>query len=183
MHIIVLGGSNDEKGDLDDFTRKRCDKSIEIIKKNNEKNIILHFSGNVNNKFNKMQNPLSHSILCKKYFRNIIKLFPEKNINLHESNNCTVDEAINFGNYFKNSKSKILIITNDWHYERVNYLFSKVFNFNKINNFKIISVKSNINKIINIIKEEKLKLDQLKNNPYGKWNEWLVNNSLKHFIT
>tara|TARA_B110000858_G_scaffold188551_1_gene234227 strand:- start:634 stop:1170 length:537 start_codon:yes stop_codon:yes gene_type:complete len=177
MNIVILGGSNDEFGILDFYTKKRCQEALKIISKNNEKNIILHFSGGINPKFNKMIEPISHSILCKKYFKNILNSFPEENIILHESNNCTIDEAINFGNYFKNFNNKIIIITNDWHYKRVNYLFSKVFKFNKINNFEIVGLTSD-NDISKLINEEKLKVEQLKNNPYGIWKEWLLYNNL-----
>jgi len=94
---------------------------------------------------------------------------------LHKNNNNTVEEAIYFGNYFKNCNSEIKIITNDWHYNRVNYLFSKVFDFFEIKNYEIIKVKSN-NIAKNLSKEEKEKLDQLIKNPYGTWNKWMKNN-------
>lgn len=178
MNIVILGGSNDEFGILDFYTKKRCQEALKIISKNNEKNIILHFSGGINPKFNKMIEPISHSILCKKYFKNILNSFPEENIILHESNNCTIDEAINFGKYFQNTNEEIIIITSNWHIERVKYLFSIVFNFYKVNNFKIISSISNNNNISKLIKEEKIKVNQLINKPYGIWKEWLLNNNL-----
>ena len=48
MHILVLGGSNNINGNIDQDTKNRCNKSIQIISKNNEKNIIIHFSGGIN---------------------------------------------------------------------------------------------------------------------------------------
>ena len=170
MNIIVLGGSNDSNGKINLFTKHRCDKANLLLNEiPTECNI--HFSGGVNKKFNKTN--ISHSNICKKYFLTLNNI-DEKYTYLHEENNNTVDEAIYFGNYFKiNSYKEIIIITNDWHYNRVKYLFDKVFNFYKIKNYKIFGIKSdNLNK--EIIEEEKKKIEQLKKNPYGKWKSWLI---------
>ena len=169
MHIIVLGGCNDENGYLYEDTKNRCDKAIEILDKftDNEllKNTHIHFSGGFNIKFNKMFNPLSHSKLCCNYFKSKYNF---NNIILHESNNCTVDESINFGKYLQNCDDEVIIITNNWHMNRTKYLFEKTFNFYKITNFKFIEVYSK-----NTYPEEVTKLNELKNNPYGTFLNWM----------
>lgn len=177
MNIVILGGSNDNEGKLNLFTKHRCDRANFILNgKEGECNI--HFSGGFNKKFNKSN--ISHTIICKKYFLNLNNNTQEYDIVLHELNNNTVDEAINFGNYFKtNSYKEIIIITNDWHYNRVKYLFDKVFNSYKIKNYEIIGVESKSN-IELIEKEEAEKLEQLKQNPYGKWKSWLIHNNLSN---
>ena len=168
MIIIVLGGTNNINCELSEFTKNRCDKCIDLI--DNEKDYDIHFSGGLNKKFNRSN--ISHSEICKRYFLNKIDNKNYGNIYLHEINNNTVDEAINFGIYFCNSQDEIKIITNEWHVNRVNYLFSKTFKFYNIKKFKIISVISKeIDK--NLESEECKKLSQLIKNPYGTWKDWL----------
>lgn len=171
-NLIILGGSNDLTGELKDFTKKRIQKCYDIVSELKEDDITIHFSGGFNKKFNQSQ--YSHSELCYNYFKKI-------NINnynfkkeFHINNNNTVEEAINFGKYFEKTESIIKIITNDWHNNRVCYLFNKVFEFYGIKNYEIISIKSDIidNKII---KEEKIKLENLINKPYGLWKTWMIN--------
>lgn len=169
MNILVLGGSNDNNGNLNLYTKERCHQAFHLLNKNKEI-CHIHFSGGFNKKFNNTN--ISHSNICKKYFLTLTNI-NEKYIFLHEENNNTVDEAIHFGNYFKqNSYKEIIIITNDWHYKRVKYLFDKVFNFYKIKNYKIIGVESKSDTEL-IEKEEAKKIEQLKKNPYGEWKKFL----------
>lgn len=175
--ILVLGGSNYKNGELSYYTKKRCDfVSNELVKNNTKVNI--HFSGGYNKKFNPTD--LSHAKICRNYLN-----FGKENMChkqfLHENTNNTVEEAIHFGNYFKNSENKIMLVTNDWHYDRVSYLFSKTFKFYEVNNFEIISLKSEDNEV-NLLNEEKLKIRQLKISPFGEWKEWLVNNYYDKFL-
>ena len=177
MNIIVLGGSNDTEENLNLFTKHRCEKANFLLNEKQEK-CNIHFSGGFNKKFNNTN--ISHAIICKKYFLTLNYNVLENQLFLHEENNNTVDEAIHFGNYFKqNHYEEIIIITNDWHYNRVKYLFEKVFNFYKIKNYEIIGVESKSN-IELIEKEETEKLEQLKKNPYGKWKSWLINNNFNY---
>ena len=158
MNKIVLGGSNDCNGEINLFTKHRCDK-VNLLLNENLGEYNIHFSGGFNKKFNKTN--ISHSNICKKYFLTLNNI-DEKYTYLHEENNNTVDEAIYFGNYFKlNSYKEIIITTNDWHYKRVKYLFDKVFNFYKIKNYKIIGVESKSDTEL-IEKEEAKKIEQLK---------------------
>ena len=168
MNIIVLGGSNDNEENLDLYTKNRCIHANSIL--NNKKKHKIHFSGGLNKKFNETN--ITHSKICKKYFLTLNNI-NEKNIFLHEENNNTVDEAIHFGNYFKiNNYKEIIIITNDWHYKRVKYLFDKVFGSYDIKNYQIIGIESTSD-IKLIEKEESEKLEQLKKKPYGNWKEFL----------
>ena len=124
----------------------------------------------------------SHAFLCKKYFDEIIQNKSEYvTVTLHENNDNTVDEAINFGNFFKNTNSELFIITNEWHKPRVKYLFEKTFEINEIKNYTIFGVNS-VNDGSEIIKEESNKLNQLKEKPYGKWKQWLKDNYYDRFV-
>lgn len=170
MHIIVLGGVND-KYELDNFTKLRVKKAIELVKKNDKK-YILHFSGGY-----RWCSDFSQAKVCKQFFLKTNNHIENDSIRiiLHENNNHTVDEAINFGFYLKDKTEPSIIITNDWHYERVKYLFTIVFQCYKITNYEIIGVESGSCGSY-LVDNEKKKLQQLKNNPYDKWKNWLVNN-------
>jgi RimJ/RimL family protein N-acetyltransferase len=171
INFIVLGGTNHENGELEDSTKDRiieCYKQCSSIKNNNE--IIIHFSGGLRH-FNKDNIP--HCELCNNFFTKISK--NNYKTEMHIDNNNTVEEAIHFGNYFKGNNSIIKVITNDWHSERVKYLFNKVFYFYEIKNYEIVDVKSNY-KDKDLIKNEKDKINQLTEKPYGLWKTWMINN-------
>ena len=140
MHILVLGGCNDENEFLDNYTKERCDKVITIINHSDENNSIkkVHLSGGMNENFNKSNS--NHSEICKNYILSKVNF---NNFILHSENNSTIDEAIYFGKYFENIIDNIIIFSNDWHIERVKYLFNKTFKFYNVTNFKFISIKSN----------------------------------------
>jgi hypothetical protein len=191
MNLIILGGTNDEKGELHKFTKNRILKCCEMLlaykdhKDDKNEDITIHFSGGFNKKFNKTS--ISHADICKNYFIGVNKNNFQYDIRLHEKNNNTVEEAIHFGKFFENNTTSIKIITNDWHCERVKYLFNKVFHFYNIRNYELICVNTdNVDNIennymrndlyTNLLLEESNKLKQLKEKPYGIWKEWLFNN-------
>lgn len=175
MHIIILGGCNNEDNLLDNYTKERCDRTIDIISNLNTSDIKLHLSGGLNQNFNKSN--INHSEICKNY---ILKAINFDNIILHSENNSTVDEAINFGKYLENINEEILIISNDWHIDRVAYLFNKTFKFYNITNFKFISIESNN---LHLKEENKVKIQQLIDKPYGTWKDWLVNKYYEKCVT
>jgi RimJ/RimL family protein N-acetyltransferase len=180
MDIIVLGGENNDNYELTDLTKLRIIETGNIVS-NLGKKCTLHFSGGLNKKFNNTD--ISHAKICQNFFKNIMNDCDFKNItiNLHENNNSTVEEAIHFGNYLKNVQENIIIITNDWHKERVEYLFSIVFDFYEINKYEVIGIESNtINK--DLLQSEKLKIDQLKEKPYGIWKDWIINNYYDKYL-
>ena len=173
LNLIILGGTNNDKGELNNFTKNRIIRCYELLLNYEGKNVTIHFSGGYNEKFNKTN--ISHSEICLNYFKYLNKNNCNVMNNLHINNNNTVDEAINFGKYFQNNNSEIKIITNDWHCDRVKYLFKKVFDFYNIKNYEIIGIDSNILDK-NLLNAEKTKIKELKEKPYGTWKKWLVNN-------
>lgn len=178
MHIVVLGGTNDKNGILSDFTKKRVEKCYEMLD-NDQNDIYVHFSGGLNEKFNNTN--ISHSKLCINYFNQINKLNIKINEQIHEKNNNTVDEAIHFGEYFANNNVNIKLITNDWHINRVKYLFEKTFEYYNILNYEFINIKSDIKNEI-LIEDEASKVKVLTEKPYGLWKEWLVKNYYDKFL-
>ena len=102
------------------------------------------------------------------------KKYPNIEINKEfEENDNTIDEAINIGKYLvDNNSNNVIIITSNWHMNRVKYLFEKVFEL--IDNVKIEYIETDENEI-ELEKEEKIKLYNLKHKPYGKWKEYILN--------
>jgi len=163
MYIVILGGDNDISGNLSNSTLMRLKKFDEIYnnyKKNNPKIII---SGGF--RFSQ----ISHCSIIKKKLQN---KYPNIEINKEfEENNDTIDEAINIGKYLvDNNSNNVIIITSNWHMNRVKYLFEKVFEL--IDNIKIEYIETDENEI-KLEKEEELKLYNLKHKPYGKWKEYI----------
>lgn len=195
MHIVVLGGTNDKNGILSDCTKKRIEKCYEMLDNNNQNTVNVHFSGGFNKKFNSTN--ISHSNLCINYFNQINTSNNNINVKIHDKNNNTVDEAIHFGEYFANyvccldylqlqdayydNDLNIKLITNDWHMNRVKYLFEKTFEYYNILNYEFISVKSDIEDEI-FIENEKIKVKDLIQKPYGSWKEWLIKNYYDKFL-
>ena len=128
MHIVILGGTNDHNGILSDFTKRRIEKCYTILDSDHT-NVNVHFSGSF--RFNDTN--IIHSQICCNYFNQINEKKYDVNVHLH-TNKTTIEEAIHFGEYFKNCGEKIKIITNDWHMNRVKYLFEKSFEFYNIKN-------------------------------------------------
>ena len=91
MHIVVLGGCNNEKKILDNYTKERCDKLINIINLRNNYIEKVHLSGGMNKNFNKSN--INHSEICKNYILSKVNF---NNLILHSDNNSTIDEAIKF---------------------------------------------------------------------------------------
>jgi hypothetical protein len=175
MHIVILGGTNDHNGILSDFTKKRIEKCY-LILDSDHNNVNLHFSGSF--RFNDTN--IIHSQICCNYFNQINEKKYDVNINLH-TNKSTIEEAIHFGEYFKNNDEKIKIITNDWHINRVKYLFEKTFEYYNIKNYELINVVSEtIDETL--IQNETNKVKELIEKPYGLWKEWLVNNYYDKYL-
>ena len=158
MYVVILGGQNDHNGILSEFTKKRIEKFYEIYKCNKNLKVIL--SGGF--RFS----TISH---CKIVRKIITKEIPDIIIEKEfEQNNDTIDEAINLAKYFSkiDYSGQIIILTSNWHLDRSKYLFDTTFkNINKINLEYITTNENNTQ----YIKNEKIKLDELINNPYGKW--------------
>lgn len=172
MYIILLGGSNDAKGTLTSSTLNRLNKFFEVYEINKTLNPKIIISGGY--RFSE----ISHCDLIK---NKILKIYP--NILIEKEfieNNNTVDEAINISNYIEHIKhrGKIIIITSNWHMNRVKYLFNKTFEKLKYIEFEFIEASENNDTGINDtgINEEKEKLEQLINTPYGKWLEYIKTN-------
>lgn len=167
MYIILLGGNNDEKGNLSNYTLERLDKFFKIYDLNKILNPKIIISGGY--RFSEV----SHCQLIK---NKILQIYP--NITFEKEfieNNDTIDEAINISDYLslKNYIGKIIIITSNWHMTRSKYLFNITFKKLKNVDVNFIEAYDNNETFIN---DEKHKLEQLIKNPYGKWLEYIKTN-------
>ena len=161
--IIILGGANNNNGELHNTTINRLRKYLEI--KDNYPNCRVILSGGY--RFSK----ISHCALVKEYLLNkdptihIDKEFTE--------NNNTIDEAINISRYLSNInyRDNIVIITSPWHLQRAQYLFNIACSDMNIDYITY----ENIDEENVFISEEIDKLYKLKNAPYGKWAIFLNN--------
>ena len=164
MYIIILGGNNDQNGNLSNSTLERLYTFVDVYEQYKLLNPKIIISGGY--RFSEV----SHCELIK---NKILQIYPKK---LFEKefieNNDTVDEAINISNYIEKIKyiGKIIIITSNWHMNRVKYLFNKTFEKLKNVDIDFIEAYDNNDTCIN---EEKYKLEQLIHTPYGKWLEYI----------
>ena len=164
--IIILGGPNDKKGNLHKSTINRLDKYIEI--KNKYPNFKVILSGGY--RFSSV----SHCELIKKYL-----LDKEPSIEIEKEfieNNNTIDEAINISRYLLDIsyQGNIIVITSPWHLQRAKYLFDIAFNSCSNINTEYISYISG-EEMKQFDPEEKIKLENLKYAPYGKWKVFVNN--------
>ena len=178
MHIIVLGGTNDNCGILSESTKKRIEKCYAML--DGRSNVDVHFSGGFNERYNPTNVP--HSKLCMNYFEEVYSVGLGVRKRTHVGNNSTVDEALHFSKYFENSEETIKIVTNDWHMRRVECLFAKTFEYYGVRNYELVSVESGtIDETV--LQSETGKVERLIERPYGRWKDWLVNKYYDKFLS
>ena len=164
MNIVILGGENDKKGNLSEFTKKRLDKFDEVYGsyRDNGEDPKIIISGGF--RFSEM----SHCSLVKEH---LLSKYPGLNIEKEFiENDNTVDEAINIAEYFSNRSGLVVVITSDWHLERVRYLFGRT--FEELSKLEIVYVATQENEEQRE-KDESVKMHELIHNSYGAWKEYL----------
>tara|TARA_R110002074_G_scaffold386746_1_gene568581 strand:- start:5508 stop:6026 length:519 start_codon:yes stop_codon:yes gene_type:complete len=167
MYIVILGGENNKKGNLSEFTKKRLDQFDEVYSsyRDEDEDPKIIISGGF--RFSEM----SHCSLVKKH---LLAEYPGLNVEKEFiENDNTVDEAINMAEYFRSRSGLVVIITSDWHSGRARYLFNKT--FEELSNIELVYVATQENDSLNKqrVKDESIKIHELVNNPYGIWKEYL----------
>jgi hypothetical protein len=165
MYIFIAGGGNDIDGALFNFTKKRLERFYELYESYKHLNPKIIISGGF--RFSK----ISHCELIK---NEILQKYP--NILIEKEfieNNDTIDEAINISEYLSLKKymGKLIIITSNWHMNRIKYLFNQT--FKRLNNVEIEYINT-FEEDNTFIEEEKEKLNILKTNSYGKWKKYMM---------
>jgi len=134
--LIVLGSPNSPSGELSDISKSRLDYCKKVY--NKEKLILC--TGGWGPHFNISKNP--HASYAKEY---LLKKGISENdfLELALSSN-TVDDAVKIKPILSNlNKIKLIMITSDYHLERVKLIFNEILSEYEM---KFVGVKSNLNK-------------------------------------
>lgn len=117
--IIVLGSENSENGELGSIAKDRLKKCLEIF----SDDYLIACSGGWGAHFNVSENPHAQYAIDFLLGNGISKEVILPPI-LSEH---TVDDAVKIKSFFKNKKDfEILIVTSDFHLERVELIFEEV---------------------------------------------------------
>lgn len=137
--IIILGHTNNKKGQISDIYISRLEKARDILVKNKikNKNFKILCTGGYGWHFNKTKKP--HGEYGKEYL--ISRGIPEKMFLPIAMSKNTIQDAIysrkiiddinkklidELNNNIKN-RIKIIVVSSDFHMPRVKYIFSKIF--------------------------------------------------------
>ena len=154
--LIVLGAPNSPKGNLSSTARNRLDLCFETFKKND----LILCTGGWGKHFNTSVH--SHSYYAKEYLENkgILKYsFLEDALSSN-----TVDDAVKTKRIIsKYGNPKLIVITSDFHMERVKLVFNEIFHRQNIDFMKS---KNSLpkNQLLKIIEHETKSIDSIKKN-------------------
>jgi len=120
--IILLGSPNDRQGNLSSISIERCNQAINEYR-NNENCKILP-TGGYGSHFNTTNKP--HAFYTSQYL--ISKNIPKEDIlDIAESTNTIEDAKLSKIILEKYKIEKLIIVTSDFHHDRVNYIFQNEF--------------------------------------------------------
>ncbi|MCF7792004.1 MAG: YdcF family protein [Victivallales bacterium] len=118
--IVILGSPNDDNGNLSSIAMERCNKAIEEYKLHKDYKILL--TGGYGEHFNRTSKP--HAYYTKKYL--ISENIPEEKIlEFAESSNTIADVKLSKQIIEKYNPEIIVVVTSDFHHDRVKWLFEK----------------------------------------------------------
>jgi len=134
--IILLGSPNDSKGNLSSISIERCNQAINEYRIN--KNYKILPTGGYGAHFNTTNK--AHALYTSHYL--ISKNIPKEDIlEIAESTNTIEDAKLSKIILEKYKIEKLIIVTSDFHHDRVNYIFQNEFqNFD----FTISCCKTNL---------------------------------------
>jgi len=123
--VVVLGGGIDMQGHLPDHQIERLKKAVELFRKNPDSKIVL--SGKYSFLYEKEKPPITEAKAMMIYLTQ--NGVDKDDLILEEESMDTIGNAYYLKkNYFKNEDFDMLIvITSQYHLERVRYIFSKLF--------------------------------------------------------
>lgn len=123
--LIVLGGSNDEEGLLSEVTISRLNLCLDTYEKGDQ----IICTGGWGANFNQTEKP--HAIYAQKYLmkKGIVEsAFLETALSRN-----TVEDAVKAKQILQGqSEIKLVVISSDFHLERVELIFNQVFHQNEI---------------------------------------------------
>jgi len=124
--IVILAGGITEKGNLSKNSKKRAEKAYQIFKENPNFNVLA--CGKYSFLYSKNNIPLKTEAEATKEY--LLRLgVPEKNIFIEEKSKDTIGNAYYAKKlyFIPKKEKKLLVITSDFHLERVGFIFRKVF--------------------------------------------------------
>lgn len=125
MFIVVLGGGIDLNGNLPPHVYQRLDKALKLYKKLPRSKIVL--SGKYSFLYSLKKPPITEAEKMAQYL--IEKGVPKKDIFLEKKSQDTISNAY----YLKTDfllplkEKRAIVVTSDFHQQRVRYIFKKVF--------------------------------------------------------
>lgn len=164
--LIVLGSPNAKDGRLYDIAVGRCKKALSEYKKHPDYKFLL--TGGYGTHFNESNQP--HACYLAQYLMDAG--VSEKDILEYAESTNTIEDAILCKSIISKYKcGNIIVITSDYHLERAQYIFNRLFRDLDINiSFK--TAKSDIQNseldILALIEHEKIALGKIKK--YGLEN-------------
>lgn len=157
--IIILGSPNNEKGELFNIAIERCNLALKEY--NNHPGWKFLLTGGFGEHFNKTHLP--HAQYLKEYL--ISKGISEKDfVEFALSKNTIEDAELSRKIVEKHKVNNVLIVTSDYHFNRADYIFSKIFENTDIRTCFSISKTNRENCGIDLesqIKHEKKSLTEL----------------------
>lgn len=130
MFIIVLGGGIDLKGNLPSLVYQRLDKAIEIYQSNKKNNNIkLVVTGKYSFLYHQLKKfpPTTEAEKMAQYL--LKKQIPKNKILLEKKSKDTIGNAYYLKKdvFIPHQETRAIIITSNFHRERVKYIFDKIF--------------------------------------------------------
>ncbi|MCP3964817.1 MAG: YdcF family protein [Lentisphaerae bacterium] len=120
--VIVLGSPNDANGKLSTIALERCNQAIEQFKRYRTCKILV--TGGFGEHFNTSDRP--HAYYASQYL--ISHSIPKEDIlEFVESSNTFEDALLAKPVIDKYQPEKMIIVTSDFHHDRVKYIFGKTF--------------------------------------------------------
>ena len=118
--IIILGSPNDDKGNLSTIALERCSRAIKEYQAHKSYKILI--TGGFGEHFNRTDKP--HAFYIKKHL--VSENIPAKAIiEFVESANTVEDVRMSKFVINKYNPENIIIVTSDYHHDRVKWLFER----------------------------------------------------------
>lgn len=125
--IIILGSTNNEYGHISDIGIQRLEKGMEVYQRHKNYRILL--TGGYGSNFNTTSTPYAE--YAKRFL--ISNSIPEDVIlDLILSSDTVQDATMSYKMIRQYSPQTIIVVTSDFHLERVQFIFSAVFNSERL---------------------------------------------------
>lgn len=168
MFIVVLGGGIDLTGKIPSYVYERLDEAVKIYKSKDKDNAVkIVLTGRYSFLYGKKKPPITEANKMAEY---LLKIgVPRKSILRENFSRDTIGNAYYLKKYLfiPRHEKQAIIITSNFHIERVRYVFKKIFGPNYDLNFIEVAEKLSSSTRNKIAMEQKAILKRTK--------KWLTN--------